>query len=91
MTQPTLTEIAKRINGHLTRFEADPKINVRNATYQTQPYYHAGAYRAGAYVQVWYVSYQGKTNLKRDEAVRYLAWLDAGNVGSHYTAFRKGA
>lgn len=84
--QATVTELASQIDKHLKRFEADPEINVAGG--YGRPYYAAGAFRAGAYVKVRYVAYQGGANLRRDEAERYLAWLDAGNVGPHYEAFR---
>lgn len=84
----TLTEIGDRINRHLKRFEADPAINVRDPEYRMSRFYVANAARAGRYVQVTYVTYLGGTNLTRDEAERYLAWLDAGNVGRHYEALR---
>ncbi len=83
-TTPTLTDIAARISAHLTRFERDPKINPLDKQYGTYQYRSAGAYRAGRYVNVRYVSYQGDTTLTREVAMRYLAWLDAGNVGSHF-------
>mgnify|MGYP001558225105 CR=1 FL=1 len=79
------TEIAQRIHAHLTRFKADPVINApRNGV---KPYYLAGATAAGGWVQVCYVNYQGYRALRKADAERYLAWLDAGNVGSHYKAF----
>ena len=82
--QLSLTEIANRINAHLKRFEADPKINALQ--HKTRPYYYAGAYRAGRFVNVIYVTYQGSSSLGMSEAVRYLAWLDKGNIGRHYEA-----
>jgi len=81
---PKLDEIAAKINTHLKRFEADKKINRTDPTYKTRPYYWAGSSSTGRRVRVCYVSYQGGTNLTRDEALAYLAWLDAGNVGTHY-------
>lgn len=86
-----LTEIAQRINAHLKRFESDPKINVLTLDfkYKTHRYYHAGAYRSGRYVSVCYISYQGSSHLNRASALSYLVWLDAGNVGMHYTAERE--
>lgn len=84
----TLTEIGDRINKHLKRFEADPSINVRNSKYGTSPYYHASAVRAGRYVNVVYVAYQGSTSLSREDAESYLEWLDSGHVGTHYEALR---
>lgn len=81
----TLTQIAKRIDEHLDRFEADiTGVNKKCEKYGVYPYYRASAYRAGNRVAVTYVSYQGSTTLKKDEALEYLAWLDAGNVGRHY-------
>lgn len=82
----TLQEIAKRIDAHLTRFESDPKTNPVDPTYQTKPFYCARAHvlpRART-VFVVYVAYQGARKLDREQAERYLAWLDAGNVGTHW-------
>ena len=87
----TLTEIARRIHDHLKAMEADP---VFNAPYEARGakglrhYYNSGAGRAGRYVWVVYVNYQGHISLTRAEAERYLAWLDAGNRGSHWEALR---
>lgn len=81
---PTLTEIAKRIDAHLKRFEADPELNPTDARYQTRPFYMAGASRAGNRVSVLYVAYRSSSTLTRSKAEAYLAWLDAGNVGSHF-------
>ena len=87
----TLTEIAQRINVHLKRFENDPAINVDRTPDKTglRTYYNAYAGRSGAYVSVVYISYQGHSNLTRDEALKYLAMLDGGFVGRHYEAFRQ--
>jgi hypothetical protein len=80
-----LDEIASRIKAHLKRFEADPTINKRDKTYRLTPYYWPGAYRAGSKVAVCYVSFHGASKLTKAEAEAYLAWLDAGNVGKHYS------
>ena len=77
-----LTDIAEKIDTHLKRFEASKKINKLDKKHNTQPYYNAGAYQGGNKVRVKYISYQGGTMLDKTEALRYLAWLDAGNVGS---------
>lgn len=83
----TAKEIATRIGAHLHRFEADPEINKVNKEYGTRHYYVAGAWAASpGWIGVRYVSYQGSTNLCKREAEKYLAWLDAGNVGTHYAA-----
>ena len=88
---PKLNELAVRIDAHLKRFEADPKINAPRPTYgETRPYYGAGArYIGGAKISVRYVSYQGTSKLTRDEATRYLAKLDADFVGRHQEALRE--
>ena len=84
----TLTEIAKRINAHLKRFEADPVINKPEKTrlYQStiRPFFYAWARRSGRWVYVQYISYQGQSALTRIEAEKYLSWLDSGNVGKHW-------
>ena len=84
----TLTETAKRISTHLKRFEADPAINAVRANSQSRPYYGAGAIRLGRFVNVQYITYQGRTNLSRQRAEEYLAWLDDGNEGRHFEAER---
>ncbi len=79
-------EISDRINAHLKRFEADPVINARDDKYGTAKFYYAGSYyHAGPKIRVTYVSYQGSTMMSKAEATEYLEWLDAGNVGTHYT------
>ena len=85
---PKLVEIAKRIAAHLRRFESDPVINVATEGCR-RPYYNSGATVAGSRVAVWTVSFQHATNLTRADALRYLAWLDAGNVGSHYASLER--
>jgi hypothetical protein len=85
--EPTLREIAQRIDAHLDRFEADPKIN--KVVHGMRSYYYAGARVAGRWVSVAYISFQGPSSLDRERALRYLAWLDAGNIGRHYEAERE--
>ncbi len=94
----TLTDIAKAIDAHLRRFEADPQINAERhyespITGQREiagrPYYRAGAWRGGRYVMVKYISFQNAAALTREQAEAYLAWLDAGNVGRHYKMMRE--
>lgn len=90
MAKPTkLADIAKRIDAHLKRFEADPKINkARKGTEGLHPFYVARAHASGRFVYVTYITYQGNSHINREEAERYLAWLDAGNVGRHWEALR---
>lgn len=75
-------EIAERIRTHLKRFEADLSINKRNRNLLA--YWNSGAAASGRFVYVQYISYQGKSALSKTEALLYLAWLDAGNVGKHW-------
>ena len=84
----TLQEIARRINAHLKRFEADAAINIVTPG-SIRRFYNVGAGRSGNRVWVTYVSFQGGAGLKKADAMRYLAWLDAGNVGCHYEGLRK--
>jgi hypothetical protein len=75
-------EIADKIRAHLKRFEADPAINEKRRGLSS--YWTAGAGASGRYVYVQYIAYQGSTALSKADALAYLAWLDAGNVGRHY-------
>lgn len=99
MKKPTtkplkLAEIGARISAHLQRIEKDPKINVPLkyndvlGTWQINEqgrrrFYNASASATGSRVYVSYVSYQGGSYLSKADALKYLAWLDAGNVGKH--------
>lgn len=75
-----LDELADKIHKHLLRIFEDPVLNPYRDGRRN--FYYPGARRAGAYVSVWTVSYMGKDMLRRPEAETYLAWLEAGNVGS---------
>ena len=81
-----LTEIAARIDAHLKRFESSLKINPPAEGYGSELYYDARAYVGGRWVYVSYVSYQDNSNLSKADAERYLAWMDAGNIGRHWEA-----
>ena len=84
-----LAEIASRISAHLKRFESDPVINARFTDERRKglhPYYMASSSSSGNRVWVQYVGYQGSRGLTKAEALVYLEWLDAGNVGQHYRA-----
>jgi hypothetical protein len=90
----TLTDIALRINEHLQRFAADPAIAQRECTdrkgnsYTYSIYWNTHAWRGGSRVMVKYVSYQGTSSLTREQAIKYLKWLDDGNVGRHFEVER---
>lgn len=85
MSPLKLSEIAARIDQHLKRFEASREINksVRRNRVDTRPYHNACAYSIGRYVFVRYISHEGANSLSKDEALVYLAWLDAGGIGKH--------
>jgi hypothetical protein len=95
-------DLALRIDAHLKRFEADPVINARcelvdgewhvvrdDPNRGVPPYVGAHASASGRFVRVRYVSFQGTSSLTQAEATAYLAWLDAGNVGTHHKATRE--
>lgn len=101
---PTKTDVARdlaqKIDVHLKRFERDPKINAaKRFDHEKQiwipdnlgvrNYYYARATGIRQRVLVVYVMYQGGSHLTIEEAQKYLAWLDAGNVGQHYKALRE--
>ena len=82
-------EIGERIGAHLKRFAADPAINapqlMRNGM-RLEPFFEPGAYGKGRLVYVRYKLNHGFEHLSRVDGARYLAWLDAGNVGKHTVA-----
>lgn len=80
-----LDEIAQRISVHLRRFEVDDKINARHSKYKTTPYYKASAFKYGRYVKIRYILYQSGSSISKDDAIKYLEWLDAGGVGKHFS------
>jgi hypothetical protein len=79
----TLKEIAAKIDTYLKKFEKDPTINARKSAGRTTPYWQAGAFQSGRYVGIVYVRFQGSHHISKADAEKYLAWLDAGNVGKH--------
>jgi hypothetical protein len=86
----TLQETASRIQAHLRRMEKDPTINVVHEATKLKCYYNASACcpKGGRKIRVSYISYQFTSTLSREEAERYLSWLDAGNSGTHRDAAR---
>lgn len=83
-----LSEIAARIDDNLKRFEADPEINRPAGFSRMKPYFGSRAGATGRYVFVIYIDYQRHNNLSKSDALKYLAWLDAGNVGKHWEALK---
>lgn len=78
---PKLEEIANRIHSHLLRFAADPAISHKN---NLTRFWLPVAWHSGRYVGVCYVKYQSSNFLTKPQALGYLKWLDAGNVGRHF-------
>lgn len=81
-----MKDVAAAINVYLKRFEADTKVNSFPDGRKTKPFYFAQAWAAGRYVGIMYVNYQGSTFLKREDAEKYLAFLDGGGIGKHWRA-----
>lgn len=81
-----LAEIATRITVHLRRFESDPAIadGVTSGGRRIAKFYKPHAWASGRYVGVRYITYQTESHMTKQEAMDYLAWLDAGNVGKHF-------
>lgn len=90
MDKMKLADIAARILTHLKRFESDPAIAdvITTSGKPITKFYKVNAWASGRYVGVRYVSFHPESNLTKQEALAYLAWLDAGNVGRHYEVKR---
>lgn len=90
-----LDDIAAALSAHFKVWEADKEWNTvlwvdnQGVKRTTSRMYMAHAYRAGSYVGISYVSYQGNHNLKAAEAIEYLQWIEAGNRGTHWTFERE--
>lgn len=82
------SELAERLQAHLRRMEADPVLNASRPMgfLRLTPFHEAQAVAVGGRVHVRYVSYQGDSPLTLAEAECFLAWLDAGNNGTHHQA-----
>jgi len=76
-------KIAARIQAHLKRMERDPSAN-KTSVYETSNFYGSSACGTRKGVKIKYVAYQNDWNLPAADAVKYLAWLDAGNNGKHF-------
>lgn len=83
-----LTATAGAIRQHLKRIEDDDELNPLPVEGGGRRFWHTDAHRSGSYVRVQYISYEGSMTINRETAERYLKWLEAGNVGSHFTMQR---
>lgn len=79
-----LNDIALRLTAHLKRIEADPALNKARPVSGFRMLYDATVRNAGSCLMVTYAT-NVEHRLTKTEALAYLAWLDAGNVGTHYT------
>jgi hypothetical protein len=84
-----LTDTALSISRHLQRFANDKSIAEKLWTdgngqdHALTLYWGPVCYRAGSRAKVKYVAYQYESSLTKSEAEEYLAWLNAGNIGTH--------
>jgi hypothetical protein len=75
-----LAELATAIDSRLKAIEKSGKKNKNGH----RAFYGAGAYADRGFVHVCYVSYQGSSKLRREQASAYLNWLNDGNAGTHH-------
>jgi hypothetical protein len=81
----SVQEIADKISVYLKEFEKNQTvIKKEDGGNEHTKYYCARAFKSGAYVSICYKSYQGFSNYKKEKALQYLRWLEAGNVGTIY-------
>ena len=80
------SEVAAKIDAYLRCWEADPAINTKYGKpgQRISRYYMAGCYTHGGWVCIVYVSFHGTEKMRAADAEKYLAWIEAGNVGEHY-------
>lgn len=86
MTNPLTTkQIASRIDAFLKGFEKDSNINIcRDGAWD---YFMPNVQSRGRWVWVEYAP-PTISALSKPSAIRYLAWLEAGNIGTHRDAQR---
>lgn len=85
----TPRELAREIHSRLKAIEMNPAKNKVSEENPKPLLFHSSSSYSGRYIVVTYISYQGGSNLERDEAARYLKGLREGYVGRHYEFFRK--
>jgi len=80
-----LKVLARRIDAHLKRFEADPVINAERPQggMMLAPYYQPCAWHGYRGIAIRYIDFQGTSHLSKAEAERYADLLDGGFVGRH--------
>lgn len=88
MRTMNLNEIAKRIDDHLRRMEADPSINKPRTSVSSPSFYKPVAVRCGPKLGISYVCYQHMDKISKADAERYLAALDRGDTRRHYSVLR---
>jgi hypothetical protein len=74
-------DIAKRLDAHLKRMEADPKINKKNKYGATLWHPHAWADRGMVAYNHKPLGLNGGIGVPIDRALPWVEWLDQGNSG----------
>ena len=84
----SLQDIAAALLAHLKRIEADPVLNPRDGGHPLgdRDILCPSVDRAGSRIAVQYRAVAH--TLSKAEAAEYLAWLDAGNNGTHLDMIR---
>lgn len=87
----SLQDIAAALLAHLSRIEADPVLNPRDGGHPLgdRDIICPSVERAGSRISVQYRTVAD--TLTKAEAAAYLAWLDAGNNGTHLDMIRRAA
>ena len=83
-----MVELADALNAYLIEMARADAPNHKGPDAKIL-YFGSKARAAGAYVAITYISYQGARNVPRADAELYLAWLDSGKCGRHYTPLRE--
>jgi hypothetical protein len=89
-----LSDIATSIGAHLRQFSQTPSIAEKSwidgngKERKLTLFWSPRCFRAGSRVKIRYVNYQYESSMTKAEALQYLEWLNAGNVGRHYDCLR---
>lgn len=81
-TKAALAEdIAKRLDAHLKRMEADPKFNTNLGSSGISRLYEAHAWADKGRIGYVLIAFHGSRQLALDRALGWVTWLDAGHNG----------
>lgn len=76
--------VVDRIQTHLFEMENDRYNNSASGLFRRRPLYNPSIGSYGLNFVIKYHAKQKGYRLTNTEALAYLAWLDAGNIGQHY-------